>query len=49
MRTWVDSCVGAWLLPDRKDLRFLVAIDRADICIHEAEENPQNATIEVAW
>jgi len=48
VRAWVDERVGAWLFPGRNDLRFLAALDRAQIRIHEADENPQNVTIEHA-
>jgi len=49
VRAWIDACVGAWLFPGRSDLRFLAALDRAQIRFHETEENPQNVTIEAAW
>jgi hypothetical protein len=48
MRAWVDGRVSEWLFPRRSDLRFLAALDRAQIRICETEENPQDVTIEAA-
>jgi hypothetical protein len=48
VRQWVDQRVGDWLFPGCPDLRFYAALDKQQIRLWVADDNPQHVVIEHA-